>query len=59
MPEVIFMLMTFTHLPTVSSMEAQIEVVSRFTAENFLKLNEGKCEVIICRNPQVKPQGAH
>ena len=34
---------------SLSSMEAQIEMVSRFTSENFLKLNEAKCEVIVCR----------
>ena len=31
---------------SLSSMEAQIKMVSRFTSENFLKLNEVKCEVI-------------
>ena len=34
---------------SLSSMEAQVAVVSRFTTENFLKLNESKCEIIIFR----------
>ena len=34
---------------SLASMEAQIKMVSRFTSENFLKLNEAKCEVINCR----------
>ena len=34
---------------SLSSMEAQVAVVSRFITENFLKLNESKCEIIIFR----------
>ena len=34
---------------SLSSMEAQIDMVSSFTSENFLKLNKAKCEVIVCR----------
>ena len=33
----------------LSSMKAQVAVMSRFTTENFLKLNESKCKIIIVR----------
>ena len=36
-------------------MEAQVAVVSRFTTENFLKLNESKCEIIISGSRQAEP----
>ena len=39
---------------SLSSMEAQIEMVSSFAAENFLKLNETKCQVVICRKSTSK-----
>ena len=34
---------------SLSAMEEQIQMVSRFTSENFLKLNEAKCKDIICK----------
>ena len=37
-----------------ASMEAQIKMVSSFTSTNFLKLNEDKCEVIICKKSTSK-----
>ena len=38
-----------------STMESQIEMVSRFTSENFLTLNVSKCEVIICKRSRLPP----
>ena len=38
-----------------SAIESQIEMVSRFTSENFLTLNESKCEVIICKKSSRLP----
>ena len=32
-----------------SSMETQITTVARFASDNFLNLNESKCEVVICQ----------
>ena len=38
-----------------SAVQSQIEMVSRFTSENFLTLNELKCEVIICKKSSRLP----
>ena len=35
-----------TLAPSVSSLEAQISIVKRFTEDNFLKLNASKCEIV-------------
>ena len=41
----------------LSSLEAQVTSVKKFTEENFLKLNAVKCEVIIFRKSSVKSNG--
>ena len=41
----------------LSSLEAQVTTVKKFTEENFLKLNAAKCEVIIFRKSSVKSNG--
>ena len=35
-----------TLAPTITTLEAQISTIKRFTEENFLKLNTSKCEVV-------------
>ena len=41
----------------LSSLEAQVTTVKKFTEENFLKLNAAKCELIIFRKSSVKING--
>ena len=40
---------------SLSSMEAQIGMVKRFASHNFLKLNESKCEVVVCGKSTLPP----
>ena len=40
---------------SLSSMEAQIGMVRRFALHNFLKLNESKCEVVVCGKSTLPP----
>ena len=41
----------------LSSLEAQVTTVKKFTEENFLKLNAAKCEIIIFRKSSAKSNG--
>ena len=40
---------------SLSSMEAQIGMAKRFASHNILKLNESKCEVVICGKSTLPP----